>query len=417
MANTFNFGSGKWAAKEGSVLAYNNENNNFKPLPFTFTRASTATRVNESGLIESVASGVPRIDFLDNADGHLLLEPSRTNVFTDSEDISTWVNSGTLTRTYNIDTAPDGAETADGIQDETGGTFKYVYKQFSVSANATMTGSVFVKKVTSETNYMGIFLLFSGGTTKIAYGIIKSVNGTIVSADSTITPTFKVDDYGDYWRFSITATDNGSNTLCRFGVYACLSTNGTTLGVGVSSLRTIWGAQLEAGSYATSYIPTSDAAVTRAVDDIQLLFPSSSSFSSSSGFTSIIEFGVGGRSGSSSSPFIQINDTDASTYMAYGSSGANWRCRLNISGTSYLNTATNASRDSVAKLAISSDSNGWSQCANGDVYASGVQDASALNVLASITFLTSDLYGQIKIRSLKIYNTRLSDSELESLTS
>jgi hypothetical protein len=66
-------------------LAYNDENNNFKPLPFTFTRASTATRVNESGLIESVASGVPRIDFLDNADGHLLLEPSRTNLVPYSE--------------------------------------------------------------------------------------------------------------------------------------------------------------------------------------------------------------------------------------------------------------------------------------------------------------------------------------------
>jgi hypothetical protein len=53
MANTFKFGNGKWAVKDGSALAYNDENGNFKPLPFDFTRASSATRVNKDGLIET----------------------------------------------------------------------------------------------------------------------------------------------------------------------------------------------------------------------------------------------------------------------------------------------------------------------------------------------------------------------------
>lgn len=79
MANTLKFGNGQWASKEGSVLAYNDENNNFKPLPFDFTRASGATRVNKDGLIEVVGSDEPRIDFSNDANGALLLEPSRTN--------------------------------------------------------------------------------------------------------------------------------------------------------------------------------------------------------------------------------------------------------------------------------------------------------------------------------------------------
>ena len=51
MANTFKFGNGNWATKEDSVLAYNDENNNFKPLPFDFTRASTATYVDKNNQI------------------------------------------------------------------------------------------------------------------------------------------------------------------------------------------------------------------------------------------------------------------------------------------------------------------------------------------------------------------------------
>ena len=46
--NTLKFGNGTWATKKGSTLAYNDENNNFKPLPFTTTeRASSGTTVNQ----------------------------------------------------------------------------------------------------------------------------------------------------------------------------------------------------------------------------------------------------------------------------------------------------------------------------------------------------------------------------------
>jgi len=53
---------------------------------FSVVRATTATRVNESGLIESVAANVPRIDYLNGGCGELLVEPQRTNLFTYSED-------------------------------------------------------------------------------------------------------------------------------------------------------------------------------------------------------------------------------------------------------------------------------------------------------------------------------------------
>ena len=88
MANTFKFGNGEWAVGKETALAYNDENSNFKPLPFTFDRASTATVVNKQGLIETVGIDEPRIDFLNNTKGHLLLEPERRNIVTDSEALT-----------------------------------------------------------------------------------------------------------------------------------------------------------------------------------------------------------------------------------------------------------------------------------------------------------------------------------------
>ena len=114
MANTFKFGNGEWAVGKETALAYNDENSNFKPLPFTFDRASTATVVNKQGLIETVGVDEPRIDFLNNTKGHLLLEPSRSNLVTNSEqfvDAPTGntnmdLFSGTITN--NNTTSPDG---------------------------------------------------------------------------------------------------------------------------------------------------------------------------------------------------------------------------------------------------------------------------------------------------------------------
>ena len=96
MAETLKLGNGIWATKENSLLSYNDENGNYKPLPFDFTRASSATVVNKAGLIETVQSGTPRIDFLGNTNGALKLEPQRTNLITQSEAFgnSYWTKTG-----------------------------------------------------------------------------------------------------------------------------------------------------------------------------------------------------------------------------------------------------------------------------------------------------------------------------------
>ena len=119
MANTFKFGNGEWAVGKETALAYNDENSNFKPLSFTFDRGSIGTVVNKQGLIETVGIDEPRIDFLNNTKGHLLLEPSRRNIADYSEDGTEW---DTIQTTVSLDSSinkPDGIAGAYKVTDNT----------------------------------------------------------------------------------------------------------------------------------------------------------------------------------------------------------------------------------------------------------------------------------------------------------
>ena len=99
MASTLKLGKGNWGVKEDSLLAYSDQNNNFIPLPFDFSRASSATVVNKAGLVESVTSGIPRIDFSDDNNGALLLEPQSTNLIGYSENYNYWAKTGSRVST------------------------------------------------------------------------------------------------------------------------------------------------------------------------------------------------------------------------------------------------------------------------------------------------------------------------------
>jgi len=393
MANTFKFGNGNWAVKDGSALAYNDENNNFKPLPFDFTRASSATTLNRQGLIETVPSGKPRIDFLNNTDGHLLLEPSRTNYVTYSAEGDYGNNPASESNTI----APDGTNTAViPVPDSNSDRYNYTFSGLDYSTNTKLTYSWFRKRISTPTStaYLG--------------DLQPNVLVNVTQVGSTIQIGSNINGYD---RFSATfnVTDGSLSGIIRLYF-------GLIIGIGNSSIA-YWGHQLEEGSYATSYIPTEGSSVTRVVDDIALTVPDVDSFNSSSGFSVIAKFDIGAPNLSSSVPFLFFNDDSSDTYIGFGTNATNLRCRLNLSGTSYLNTQGNAPRTQRNSLFISCNSSGWSQGANGSTNHTGTNNASVFDRLASITFFTSETYGIIKISELLVYNTRLSNTELQNLTS
>ena len=228
----------------------------------------TAASTVKAGILENT----PRLDYSGGVtEPSLLLEPSRTNLIGYSEYLSglSLFNSPTITQNYAV--SPEGVQNAVRIQDTDAANFKIMQTQFSVTAGSTYTISVYVKKATSPiTTYGAFYFDFDGGTRKISDLIFDEYNGTLVNAlGNNITSVIHpVIDEGDYWRFSATATDTGSNTLLRATLRAGASANGTSLSL-VTKDYTAYGFQCEQGSYPTSYIPNhSGGSVTREVDDI-----------------------------------------------------------------------------------------------------------------------------------------------------
>jgi hypothetical protein len=214
----------------------------------TVTRATSATRVNANGLIETVASNVPRIDYSGGGCPSILVEPQRTNLFLYSEQIDNaiYVKSNVSVTTNSI-VSPDGSTTAD-LCNYTNASNSLIASAIN-SINSNYTVSVFAKKGTG--NILRIREVFYFGTS------------TVFNLDlgTVLTGAGKIENYGNGWyRCSITQSYSNIETNIQWSFDSNTNINNLYL----------WGAQVEAGSYATSYIPTTSAIVTRNADVITL---------------------------------------------------------------------------------------------------------------------------------------------------
>ena len=369
MAQTLKFGNGTWATKKGSTLAYNDENSNYKPLPFDFSRASSATRVNKEGLIETVGSGEPRIDFKDNNKGALLLEPSRTNLITYSEDFSQWsiISSGiVITDNTNEVLSPSGKNDATKVEFNVAS--KILGQSPTLSGN--YSGFVYVKGTQGETIRFNF-----GGTEE---------NFTLTGGWDKLERT------------NITATANAFNL--------------NTFGDATARTIYVWGAQLEQGNYATSYIPTQGAAVTRQADTASgsgndVVFNDSEGvlFADIAALADDLTFRLITLKGSSGDVRFGFRSNSNMIYVQIGSA-------------SFL-THTVSDIKLFNKVAIKYGTSGTKFIINGFEVGTDLNDSSfsGINSLNFDLNGGSNFYG--KAKEIGYYNTALTDEELEYMTS
>ena len=412
MAETLNLGNGNWAVKKDSLLAYNSENGNFKPLPFDFTRASSATVVNKAGLIETVGSGEPRIDFSNDAKGALLLEPQRSNLVAYSEDFSQWVNSSSSDLSNQL-ISPDGTLNADKLITSSGLTNGQVSKTISKSASAiTYNYSVFAKK--AEWNRCNLYVTDTATFNNRVQFFVDLETGEVIQA--TTAGTFSSasgssEYYGNGWyRFSVTFTTS-TETSITARIYSIDSV--ATTGDGTSGIY-IFGAQLEQGSYATSYIPTQGSAVTR-VADVCNNAGNNQVFNGSEGVL-MVEISA------------LANDSTARRVNLRNSSGSN-QVRIDLGSSSNLITGVlfNGSNQAIInsasynvidsnKIAFKYKENDFALWINGiEVGTDSTGTTIGSGILDRIDLsIGNDFYGNVK--QIQYFDSALTDAELISLT-
>ena len=341
-----------------------------------------------------LASAEPRIDFTDNTDGHLLLEPESTNLLPYSEDFSdsSWVKNGfgnALSPVVTLDTdiSPDGTQNASRIEMDCTSTsssdYSAIYQQLALDGSSEYTISFYVK---SNTSYNQDLLFFS-----------NSSFSTQITAIS------------EWQRVESTFTSNSTNPR-NFGL---LARGNVQQDVDIL----IWGAQLEALPYATSYIPSlTGSTVTRATETLNGS-GNSTLINSTEGvlyaeISGLVNGGVDRHialSDGTSQNYVQLILHATANRIVYRVNSQN-NLEVNIDNSTF-------SQSQFLKIACVYKQNDFSLWINGVERATDTSGSVpiGLNTLNFDFGQTSQpFYG--KCKALAVFNEALSDAELNNLT-
>ena len=383
----------------------------------TFTRASTGTYVGSNGTLRTAGINEARFDHspLTLESLGLLVEEARTNLLLRSEefDNASWTKTRSSV-TANAITAPDRTLTGDKLIDSTDASASHFISQsISFVSGTTYTVSIFAKQ--DEIRYLRLgFNTTPFGTTQIVF--FDLLNGVISSNPNALAAS--ITDAGNgWWRLAVTATATATASDL---ILISLSLNGTSIsftGTGASGLY-IWGAQLEAGAFPTSYIPTVAATVTRAADVASITGANFSSWYRQDEGTIFVE---GATSASTASPILfQADDGTASERIQVRRNGITNASSLLVTdgGTTQANfSVTDYNANTIGKTCAVYSLNDFQLSFNGTL---GTADTTGTLPTVDRAFIgsaSSPVYANGTIRRLTYWPWRLSNATLQALTS
>ena len=409
--------SGTKASKLYSVLPANGNGD------FNATRGSTATRVNKDGLIETVATNVPRLDY-PLIDGvvqdcpALLLEPSRTNIIPYSEDFtnSAWIKLKTTVSANSV-IAPDGSQTADLISETTDYGIHQIYDTITL-ANGSYSGSIFIKQ--KNIRYIQIQLSdFSTGEVGIVFDFDTGTVHSTISTGSWSSFNYSVQALDNEWfKVNLSGTKGGGSVVVPVIRLLNDSLSDSYTGDANKGIY-LWGAQLESGSYPTSYIPTSGSTATRSADACNGS-GTSADFNSAEGVL-FAELATLDKDDTSSRR-ISISDGTTNNVIRLTFDVASNRLYVVVYklGTIWATYTTLSNSEGFNKVALKYKPSDFNFYVNGvkvQQQSSGATfDAGTMSEVAFDNGGGGNLFVG-KCKQIMTFKTALNDSELETLTS
>jgi hypothetical protein len=335
------------------------------------------------------------------------LEKQSTNILTYSEDFSNaaWTKTD-LTVIANAITSPDGTTNAQKIVPNTTNGTHYI-DQFVTISSVDYTYTIYAKK--GEYNYLYVNA-YSNSSRRTWFDLNS---GTVSLNTSPNIAT--IESVGNGWyRCTITNTSSGTTGAFQFGAdpnNGTINANPSFSGDGTSGIY-VWGAQIEASSYPTSYIPTTSASATRVADEC-----------SKTGISSLI----GQTEGVLFVDFVFTAYDGSAKWIAFLGGGANYIGLYANSNTYIIGEVSNTTSQfsgaysfSVGqryKIAIAYKSNDFAYYINGAQISTA--SSGTVPTTSDFTFLystTNDRIGGKVYNQLCLFKTRLTNAELASLT-
>lgn len=389
---------------------FNRESKTFAEL-VTFTRASTGTYYDAQGVLQTAAVDEQRLTH-DPETGEalgLLIEEQRTNLLLWSEafDDAAWTKQR-ATITNNAATAPDGTLTADKlVEDDSLGTHNVLQDLVSAIDGQTYTDSIYVK---------------AAGRNRCRFNLLgTAIPNIFFSLDLTLTESTSNSEYlGDGWhRVFVSETASGTGSVRLLIQPEDDSGTATYQGDGTSGTY-IWGAQLEAGAFPTSYIKTEGAQVTRAEDNasVDTLTP----WFNAAEFT--LSFIFSGQE-IDTQGFLELYESDLNGVHLYATSLNNLRYLVQLGGAAVVGPNNIGMGDPElphhAAVSLNSGTGGWVVAVDGaSVSGSADLDLSALTS-AVVNFFKYSRIGSSYQKggtaaNFKSFPRALTATELQELT-
>jgi len=403
---------------------------NFAAMPaldprITFTRASTGTFFDSAGVLTSAATNAPRFDYNPStlAAQGLLIEEARTNLLPNSQDLAGWTKDANSVLTTDVEISPDGTLNADKFAVGTS-TFPQITLSVTATTTNTHTLTCFVKNAglnfiqlrirnpAAQNNFFrAVFNLTTGAVTQGN----ASGNGTFTSASATSVGN-------GWWRCTITGIADTSGTSIQTVAILTYDANATVANSTNSAATDglfIWGAQLEAGAFPTSYIPTTTTALTRAAD-VALVNTLSPWFNSASGTLYVEGQLATGVNPVTPPALVSLDDTTLSNRMQLRrqTPGTVGDFRFVSSGGNFTGTATAGTLTGINKQAAAYAVSDQSGVVNGTLM-TGITPIATLPTITRLAL--GDGPGSVPLngwlRRVTFYPRRLSNAELQTITS